>query len=220
VAHVSQFVESGVSGKAGRRAAVVKEGRYDMDKCVVCGTDVDRGGYSTTKIPGVILRPLCLNCRELCDKDPKRFADEHRGLFERMLADRRERLAAMPAPVDTVSAESHLSPRERTLVGRYGDAYLLSRAMVAIGNAVKVIGVVLAVLIVAGTFIFTSHGRGDASLFQLLIGLVPATLVGMVCYALGTLVAEAGQILKATLDIAVNTSPFLSNDLRAETMAI
>jgi hypothetical protein len=194
--------------------------RYSMDNCVLCGKEVDRGGYSTTKIPGVILRPLCLSCAELCDKDPKKIVDEHRELFERMLAEKRELLAAKSVLVDTTSAGPQRPPPERALIRRYDDAYLLSRATVAIGNAVKVIGVVLAVLIVAGIFVFTSQNRGGDSLLPVLVGIVPAAIVGMVCYALGTLVAAAGQILRATLDVAVNTSPFLSNELRAEMMSI
>jgi hypothetical protein len=191
-----------------------------MDNCVLCGKEVDRGGYSTTKILGVVLRPLCLNCCELCDKDPKRMVDEHRELFERMLADQRERLAAKLAPVNNTNAGPQRSSQERMLIGRYDDAYLLSRATVTIGNVVKIIGVILAVLIVAGTFVFTGQIRGDASLPPLVGGIVLAAIIGMVCYVLGTLVAAAGQILKGILDVAVNTSPFLGNELRAEMMHI
>jgi hypothetical protein len=190
-----------------------------MDNCVLCGKEVDRGGY-TARIRGVILRPLCLSCSELCGKDPNKIIDEHRELFERMLAEKRELLAAKSVLVDTASAGPQRPPPERVLIRRYDDAYLLSGATVAIGNAVKVIGVVLAVLIVAGIFVFTGQNRGDASLLPVLVGIVPAAIVGMVCYALGTLVAAAGQVLRATLDVAVNTSPFLSNEMRAEMISI
>jgi hypothetical protein len=190
-----------------------------MDNCVLCGKQVDRGGYSTTKIPGVILRPLCLSYCELCDKEPKRIADEHRELFERMLAEKREQQAAKSTLVDTTSAGPQRSPQERALVRRYDSAYLVSRVTVAIGTAVKVIGVVLALLIVVGALLLANQIRGEA-LVPLLAGVVLAAFVGMVCYAYGTLLAAEGQTLMATLDSAVHSSPFLSNELRAEIMSL
>jgi hypothetical protein len=56
--------------------------------------------------------------------------------------------------------------------------------------------------------------------FSLVIGLVLAVIVGGGGFILGTLLAAQGQVLKATLDTAVNSSPFLSNDQRVEIMSL
>jgi len=195
-----------------------------MDNCILCGKEVGFGGYSTQKFPGVILRPLCLECRELADRDPKRIADEHHELIERMVAERKRMLAERSGgTVDAASVASQAprrSQREETLRKRYDDAYLVSKAAVGIGNAVKVIGILVAVLIGAGTVLLTNQIKGDASLPPLIGGIVTAALVGLICYAFGTLVAAQGQTLKATLDSAVNTSTFLSNELRAKIMSL
>ena len=53
----------------------------------------------------------------------------------------------------------------------------------------------------------------------LLVRLVAAVAVGVPIYALGILVSAAGQVLKATLDSAVHTSPFLDQNQMAQSMA-
>jgi hypothetical protein len=103
--------------------------------------------------------------------------------------------------------------------------------IVIFGNAIKGVGVVLAVLIVLGEIFLTSQaGRGSAStLFSpspdngvtvLLGACFFAVIVGVFFSAAGTLVVALGEILKANLDCAVNSSPFLTDELRAEAMSI
>jgi hypothetical protein len=123
------------------------------------------------------------------------------------------------------------------LLSRYEDAYLIANWTVNIGSAIKAVGAILAALIVLGgiasTFFFAGMGGSSASwqaagqtdqmvavLAPILSAIVLAGLVGIVCYALGTVVAAQGQILRAALDSAVNTSPFLSNDSRATMMSL
>jgi hypothetical protein len=194
-----------------------------MDNCVLCGKEVHRGGYST-RVEGVILRPLCPDCDQLCSKDPKRILDEHREVFERMLAERREALAPPTASAAAPEAPRR-SQRERKLIKRYDDAYVLANTTVRIGNAIKIIGLVFAtVIVLVSLFVMllstteTKGVGGDVGLG--VVGIVVAGIVGMVCYALGTLVAAVGQTLQASLDIAVSSSPFLTNDLKAEVMAV
>jgi hypothetical protein len=104
-----------------------------MDNCVLCANDVGRGGgYSTTRVSGVILRPLCLDCSNLCDKDPKRVAEEHHGLIEKMVAEQRELLSARVVPVETTRVVPQRSTREQGLIRRYDDAYLVSGVTIGI----------------------------------------------------------------------------------------
>jgi len=51
-------------------------------------------------------------------------------------------------------------------------------------------------------------------------GLLSAVVVGGLFYLLGVLISALGQILEASVDTAINTSPFLSNAHRAEIMSL
>lgn len=50
------------------------------------------------------------------------------------------------------------------------------------------------------------------------MGLIAAVAVGVPFYALGILVSAAGQILRATLDTAVHTSPLFDKSDVAQIM--
>ena len=103
------------------------------------------------------------------------------------------------------------------VMSRYTDAYLVARTTTTIGSAVKIVGIVLAVLTLVIGFIVAN--RLDQSQFGLL-ALLWAVIVGVPLYVLGILVSAQGQILKATLDSAVTNSPFLTEDQMAEVMSL
>jgi len=94
---------------------------------------------------------------------------------------------------------------------RYVDGYRVANAVSSFGQIIKVAGCVLGLLV----FI----GLGDAlksPSARVLLGL----FVGALFFVVGTFVAAQGQLLKATLDSAVHSSPFLTDDLRAEIMSL
>jgi hypothetical protein len=94
------------------------------------------------------------------------------------------------------------------LMTRYNDAYLAARTINGAGQIIKGVGFVLAGLIALSGF--TVAGKGGISFA--IGGLLFGALVALPFYAVGVLVASQGQILKATLDTAVNSSPLLSHD--------
>ena len=106
----------------------------------------------------------------------------------------------------------------RAVVGRYSDAYLTARAINGLGGVIRTVGIVVGVVIgLPALGLAFKEGVG------VLVGLMGIALAGCVAtlfYLLGTLVAAQGQILKATLDTAVNTSAFLSPDDRAAIMSL
>jgi len=94
------------------------------------------------------------------------------------------------------------------LMTRYRDAYWTARAINGTGQTIKVLGIALAVaLALAG---WAAAGKLGAAVG--FAALVLGAVVGMPIYALGVIVAAQGQILKATLDTAVNSSPLLSKE--------
>lgn len=108
----------------------------------------------------------------------------------------------------------------KALANRYWDAYITARVTDGFGDTIKIIGVVLALLIALVTLLVASQIGGGASFVSMSIGLLFAAFVGIQFYLLGVLVSAQGQILKASLDSAVNSSPFLNNEHRAKIMSL
>jgi hypothetical protein len=102
------------------------------------------------------------------------------------------------------------------LMTRYRDAYWTARAINGTGQTIKVLGIALAVaLALAGLAIASKLGPAFG-----FAGLILGAVMGMPIYVLGVIVAAQGQILKATLDTAVNSSPLLSKDEIREIMSL
>ncbi len=106
------------------------------------------------------------------------------------------------------------------LMSRYGDAYAVARVTVGFGDAIKLISMVLAGVIALLIFIAAGQTEGGLSFAMFLMGIVFAAFVGVLFYLFGVIVSAQGQILKASLDGAVNSSPFLTNEHRAKIMSL
>lgn len=94
------------------------------------------------------------------------------------------------------------------LTRRYSDAYAQASSIDGTGQAIKALGVVLGIALGLGGLVMTSKlgwGIGLGIIFL-------AVSVAVSAYSLGMLVAAQGQILLATLDTAVNSSPLLTKD--------
>jgi len=108
-----------------------------------------------------------------------------------------------------------------TLMGRYRDAYLVARATNGFGGLIKGIAIVIAALLLLIGFLFMGEGHlGDATFALGVITIVSGIVAGVGFYIVGVLVAAQGQILKASLDSAVNNSPFLTNEHKAKIMSL
>jgi len=93
---------------------------------------------------------------------------------------------------------------------RYLDGYRVANSVDGFGQFIKIGGFVLGLLVWAGVAQAVSGGAG------FVVGL----MVAAVFFVIGVIVAAHGQLLKATLDTAVHSSPFLSNDNRAAIMSL
>ena len=94
------------------------------------------------------------------------------------------------------------------LVTRYKDAYRVGQTIVRLGDTVKMIGIVGAVLLAFLGLLAGGKLGVTVALGAFLLG----AIVALVFFVLGTLQAAQGQMLLATLDGAVNSSPFLSRN--------
>jgi hypothetical protein len=124
-----------------------------------------------------------------------------------------------------------------SLKKRYADSYIVARATVGVGKLFKGFGILIASFVIIAAAIAGAKLGYDASnapyplrsdpgtaallgVACLVGGIVVAALTGGVLYLLGILIGAQGQILKASLDEAVNTSPFLTNEYRALIMSL
>ncbi|MBC7932411.1 MAG: hypothetical protein H7Z38_17785 [Rubrivivax sp.] len=118
------------------------------------------------------------------------------------------------------SLEERVSPE---VVGRYSDAYRTARATVLIGNLIKVFGALLGLLVGGGLFaLVATQGRlvGATGVAGGVAGLLAGGSIFAFFFVLGVVISAQGQLTRATLDGAVNSSPFLTNDQRAEAMSL
>lgn len=107
------------------------------------------------------------------------------------------------------------------LVQRYADAYRIGANLGRLGDAVKVIGVILGLFLILpslGMILSASRFNDGTVVFMALVASVPSVLTVMGGFILGVLIASHGQILLATLDAAVNTSVALGSDDRARVL--
>jgi hypothetical protein len=100
-------------------------------------------------------------------------------------------------------------------MSRYTDAYLVARTITAVGETVKVIA-----FVIAGGIALIGFVAGSQSALYAIGGIILGAIVATPIYVLGILVAAQGQILKATLDTAVNSSPLLTKDEMRQIMSL
>jgi len=157
----------------------------------------------------------CPRCREESDDD-----------FEKCWscgADRNEAPSAAPpstpSPLPDVARKDHAAGGGKFALyaTRYADAYRIASLLVTASNLVKFIGFAIGLLItVSGVFNASQSGRGilapsdEARGMMLIVALVLGFAVALLGYVLAIVVAALGQMLRATIDTAVHTSPLLT----------
>lgn len=120
--------------------------------------------------------------------------------------------------------ENSESSAAKSLKKRYWDAYVVARTTVGIGRGIKFVGALLGILIFLGFLLAASNTRtlrgSDAPIIGAVVGGASGLFVWLIFFIWGVLVSAQGQILKASLDGAVNSSPFLDNEQRARIMSL
>jgi hypothetical protein len=109
------------------------------------------------------------------------------------------------------------------LFTRYKDAYRVADIVVGVGSTLKRIGYVLGGIVVLLAYWGISGSNGSGFGFEaalVITGLIAGFFLAALFYILGTLISAVGQMHRATIDTAVNTSPHLSNVDRAIIMGI
>lgn len=110
---------------------------------------------------------------------------------------------------------SDISRLSKRLQNRYLHVYSISKSTTRFGGIIQGIGALLGIMIVGLCFL-AIRVTGAIGVIGLIIGVPVAIINGLFFYLLGTLVSGQGQILKTQTDNAVNTSPLLTVEEKAE----
>lgn len=129
---------------------------------------------------------------------------------------------AAQASVTASSETKTMVVSDNQAVRRYQDAYTVAKTANAFGSFTKTIGLVSAGIIcfiglIMMLFTATSWGAG-AGFVMFLFALTFGVIVGAIFYILGIVLSALGQNLMATLDTAVNGSPFMTEEQKAQAM--
>jgi hypothetical protein len=106
---------------------------------------------------------------------------------------------------------SILAHRSAGVQARYIDAYRVAGTMNAFGQSAKIAGFIFAAVI----FIYVTE-----SMRSLGTAFIAGAVIGGIFFVIGIIVSAQGQMLKAVVDTAVNSSPFLDDNQRAATMSL
>jgi hypothetical protein len=143
--------------------------------------------------------PWCIECGEP-------LPDNIQEQIPQLREFRARASAARSGPVKTRTVDA------AGLAHRYRDAYSVARVIVGAGNGVKTVGVIVGIL-----FALASFAAKGSFVF---LGLMAALAAGVFFYIAGVVISAQGQLLQATLDSAVNTSPLLDNEQKAQIFAL
>ncbi len=109
-------------------------------------------------------------------------------------------------------------------IQRYWDAYLVVGTVNNMGTLSKGIGgagggfiCLISMIAFSST---TSNPYGSLAQVFMGMGFLLGTAFGVGFFVLGVVISAQGQIMMATLDAAVNSSPFLDDMQRAKTMSL
>lgn len=185
-----------------------------FEECWNCGTD--RQGHPARNEELFVNADVSFSEAD----SPIRFSRESTGDVDSEGRSGQEggRVPTLTAPRPVLSSTAQrLAARAGT---RYSDAYLVASAIIGLASVIKVLGLVAA-LAVWGTGTVLARALGTGSeVMAVLIGFIPGAIVAVVAYGIGVIVSAQGQILRASLDSAVHSSPFLGDKQRVQIMSL
>jgi hypothetical protein len=88
---------------------------------------------------------------------------------------------------------------------RYSSAYLVGRSLMNIGRLIQILGVAIAIIIPAVAIAYANQ-------FSFVLYVLTPLGVLFWFYQIGLLLSAMGQLNSAILDIAINTSPLLTQE--------
>jgi len=106
---------------------------------------------------------------------------------------------------------------EEALKRRYIDRYATANFVIGVGHFMEGFGIVAGIILL---LISLSALANPLSALFGISGVPMSILVGVAFYVAGAMIDAQGKVLLAALDSAVNTSPFLALEQKAEIMSL
>ncbi len=104
---------------------------------------------------------------------------------------------------------------------RYKDGYRVARFTDGMGTAFKIVGAIIGMIVIGlGVWAGSSNFSSSVEPILFLVSLLLGVMAGGILFVLGVLASAVGQQLKAALDSAVNSSPFLDVPAKARVMSL
>jgi hypothetical protein len=140
-------------------------------------------------------------------------------------------MTTLPSTPVQLTPNLQQATQRNSISRRYADAYLKANVQTGLGVTIKTLSLVIGGLIAGLALLYAlpqlipQQGMfgATANIIGAALGFVAAIIgaaMGGVGWILGTLISSQGQLLKATLDSAVNSSPFLDDSERARMMSL
>jgi len=173
-----------------------------------------------------------------CGKEVSTRAKQCKHCFQ-FLAPTPQPFSAVPTEDErptTLETELHASSLTSTIVNvsgaeltafgphamkRYRDAYQIAHALNEQGQGIKVFAWVIASLIAFVGLVIAVAAAKQAELAAgaaILFAVIAAAITWSIIYGYGVRIAAEGQHLLASIDVAVHTSPFMSELEKAQAM--
>jgi hypothetical protein len=130
--------------------------------------------------------------------------------------------SALGLGVGPGTASANSDPAAKAMQ-RYQDGYRVAGLITRIGSIIKTLGICLGIAILVIELVIASNILGHDETAQMVsfgFALVSALVVGVSLFVFGVIVSAQGQQLKASLDSAVHTSPFLDIEAKARAMSL
>ena len=107
------------------------------------------------------------------------------------------------------------------VVKRYEDAYSVAKNICRTGAFVKFCAMILPLFVALEVFTRIEYIE-DISVRATMsyLGILATCITWLLFYSFGVIICAHGQSIMTSLDCAVNTSPFLSDDLKARVMSV
>ncbi len=106
---------------------------------------------------------------------------------------------------------TNIPSAELDLRKRYYDAYRVANAVTGLGTVIKFLGFFTGLAVSFGGVVFAKGFPEPARGLCFFGGLMSGFLILVLHFCLGILLSAVGQMLYATIDSAVNTSPLMSD---------
>jgi hypothetical protein len=116
-----------------------------------------------------------------------------------------------PAERESASAATPTPPivaPPTPVFARYKEAYRMAKATITFGNIIKVLALIIGILLIVAGFNASVQYGPNAFFASLLL----VAFIAIPIFIAGFLVSAQGEILRAVLDTAVNTSPLVTRD--------